>query len=117
MIVGFTGTRMGMTGAQQQTLMSELHRIGATVLHHGDCQGADAQAHAIGRQLGLRIVGHPPLGNGLRAFMICDELREPAEFMVRNRTIVHETQVLIGTPTAPSDADLVHGRPFVLQGA
>lgn len=101
MIVGFTGSRLGTTADQRRVLMSELHRLGATELHHGDCQGADKHAHVIGRQLGLHIVGHPPKGNGLRAFTQCDEWREPAEFMVRNRTIVVVTQMLIATPDGP----------------
>ena len=89
---------MGMTIIQKTLLLSELHRLGATVLHHGDCQGGDSEAHDIARQLGLYIVGHPPLSEGLRAFRECDELRQPQEYMVRNRNIVLETQTLIGTP-------------------
>lgn len=90
-----------MTSEQKQMLMSELHRLGATDLHHGDCQGGDEEAHDIGRQLGLSIVGHPPIGEGLRAFCVCDDMREPAEYMVRNRNIVLETQVLLTTPDGP----------------
>lgn len=101
MIIGYTGTRMGMTPTQQEVLMAQLHRLGATELHHGDCQGGDAQAHAISRQLGLRIVGHPPIGDGLRAFCVCDEMREPKDFLLRNRDIVQDTRILLGTPDGP----------------
>lgn len=98
MIVGSTGTREGMTEAQAGEMLNQLTLAGAVSLHHGDCQGADEQAHAIGRKLGLWIVGHPPTASGLRAFTDCDELRDPRPFLVRNRDIVRETALLIATP-------------------
>jgi hypothetical protein len=99
--VGYTGPRTGMTEAQSGQLTIELHQAGATELHHGDCRGGDLQAHNIGRKLGLRIVGHPPTASGLRAFCVCDELREPRAFLVRNRAVVLETELLIATPSGP----------------
>ncbi len=101
MKVGFTGTRMGMTVAQAEELTRQLHRAGVTEFHHGDCRGADEQAHGCARSLGVTIVGHPPTGNGLRAWCECDELREPAAYLTRNRNIVLETQLLIATPDGP----------------
>ncbi len=101
MKVGSTGTRHSMSALQYDTFKIELHRLGATELHHGDCQGSDEQAHEIGRSLGLYIVGHPPKAKGLRAYCVCDETREPKEFLVRNRAIVLSTQILIATPAGP----------------
>jgi hypothetical protein len=99
--VGFTGTRMGMTEAQMKQLRIELHIAGAKVLHHGDCRGADEQAHGIARELGLFIIGHPPIAAGLRANCACDETRDVQDYLVRNRTIVLETELLIAAPHAP----------------
>lgn len=99
--VGYSGTRLGMSPEQEHHLRIELHRCGATALHHGDCQGGDAEAHRVARDLGLWVVGHPPTGDGLRAFCECDELREVQEYMVRNRTIVLQTQILIAAPDGP----------------
>jgi hypothetical protein len=99
--IGFTGSRMGMNEQQKDLLLSELHRLGATELHHGDCVGADAQAHEVARKLGLHIVGHPPKASGLRAFCDCDEVREPAGFITRDHNIVLETQILIAAPDGP----------------
>jgi hypothetical protein len=98
MIVGWTASRMGLTPPQKDTLLSELHRLGATQLHHGDCQGGDADGHEIARSLGLWIVGHPPAAEGLRAHCACDETREPAPYLTRDHNIVLETQVLLAGP-------------------
>ena len=51
-IVGFTGTRQGMTDDQKcalRKLLSEIARNGSFPLlfHHGDCVGSDEEAHEI----------------------------------------------------------------------
>lgn len=48
MIVGFTGTREGMTPAQQAALVRYIYQLGIvdTVLH-GGCVGADARFHLL----------------------------------------------------------------------
>ena len=86
---------------QRHRFTVQLHSLGATDLHHGDCQGGDKQAHDIARSLGLIIVGHPPKAAGLRAYCVCDEMREPRAFLTRNHAIVLETQILIATPSGP----------------
>lgn len=101
MIVGVTASRRGMTLNQLDELCEGLIALGATELHHGDCVGGDEQAHAIGRSLGLRIVGHPPDNPRLRAFCDCDELRPELPYMVRNRAIVTTCELLAGGPDRP----------------
>lgn len=101
MIIGYTGTRLGMTGIQTQLLGEQLRALGARTLHHGDCQGADFGAHLIARSLGLLVVVHPPTGEGLRAFTVADETREAQEYMARNHMIVLESEVLIACPDGP----------------
>lgn len=98
---GFSGPRQGMSNAQGEQLTIQLHRLSVRELHHGDCIGADAQAHVIARTLGLRIVGHPPTASGLRAYCEFDEIRPIEPFMARNHHIVQETAVLIATPDGP----------------
>lgn len=96
MIFGFTGSQNGMTQPQRQAVYSMLAVGGA--LHHGDCVGADAQAHVIARQHGLWIVGHPPNRDVKRAFSTFDEVREPRAYIERNHVIVDECELLIATP-------------------
>jgi hypothetical protein len=99
MIVGFTGTRMGMTEGQVAHLRSLLLQLGATGLHHGDCLGADAQAHAVALELKLFITIHPPEDSKYRAF--CegwDYMMAPAPYLARNHDIVRECQHLLVAP-------------------
>lgn len=98
MIVGITGTRHGCTLDQLYRLTDRLKSLGATELHHGDCCGADSQAHDIARRLELLIVGHPPIDDKLRAFRKCDIMREPKDYLIRNRDIVNESDFLIALP-------------------
>ena len=65
--IGFTGTRYGMTVAQRRTLRSLLANGAGREFHHGDCVGADAEAHDIAVALGIEPVIHPPVIDILRA--------------------------------------------------
>ncbi len=96
--VGFTGTRQGMTHAQRVAIGATLANWARGGFHHGDCVGADADAHELAFALGYRIVLHPPADPRLRAFCNASEERAPLPYLERNRAIVDETQVLIATP-------------------
>ena len=98
--VGFTGTRQGMTSAQAEVVATLLK---AGVLHHGDCVGADAQAHAIARENGLGVVIHPPTSTSLRAFCKGDLSWPLKPYLQRNRDIVDSTQELVATPAGPEE--------------
>ena len=99
MKIGFTGTQHGMSLAQKQHLRRLLIELGATELHHGDCIGADAEAHEMAKGLGLKIVVHPPDNDKKRAFVThADEWRQPLPYLVRNREIVDSTQFLVAAP-------------------
>ena len=63
MRIGITGTRKGLSLWQKSVLRSELTRLSRQAgqplqLHHGDCVGVDAQAHAIA----TRSRGQPQFG-------------------------------------------------------
>lgn len=100
--VGFTGTTQGMTNRQWQAFRSLIHTLKAELelktFHHGDCVGADAQAHQVARSNGFWIVGHPPSYESKRAYMPCDEYRQPKPYLARNHDIVDECYVMIATP-------------------
>lgn len=102
MKIGFTGTISGMSEAQRDKLTALLAELGASQLHHGDCVGADADAHGIARSLDIAVVLHPPSNDKSRAF--CQgsvEERPPRAYLDRNKAIVDVTEVLIATPWGP----------------
>lgn len=94
MIVGFTGTQRGMTEAQLARLRRLFLELPVHVLHHGDCIGSDAQAHALALDddIGVeRIVIHPPLKDDKRAHCRgADEVCRPFTYLTRNRHIVRD---------------------------
>jgi hypothetical protein len=105
MRIGFTGTRQGMTVAQAHALRDILASHGPVTLHHGDCIGADAQAHDIAVELGRAVVIHPPVigGRDQRAWKTAPDVREAKPYLKRNKDIVRETELLIATPAEASE--------------
>jgi hypothetical protein len=101
--IGFTGTRQGMTAEQACALRDLLTSHPGAVLHHGDCIGADEQAHDIAVSQGCGIVIHPPLDDKQRAFRPAVRTRTPKPYLVRNKAIVRETDLLIATPAEASE--------------
>ena len=87
-----------MTEAQCNAVRQILEASPRGEFHHGDCIGADAEAHDIARALGYRIVMHPPINQSQRAFKSGDEERELLPYLDRNRRIVTETDALIAAP-------------------
>lgn len=109
LVLGFTGSRTGMNEFQMDAFCTrvELHleHNDEIEFHHGDCTGADAQAHELMRgfilTLGasIKIIGHPGDLNRHRAF--CegfDIYKEPLDPLVRNRIIVDACKEIIATP-------------------
>lgn len=104
MIIGFTGSRKGMSDSQCKAFAELLFTKGVTELHHGCCIGADAQAHALARRLKIKIIGYPPLNSKFineTCLSDCDEVKEPQEYMQRNRNIVTSTELLVVGPDKP----------------
>lgn len=99
MNIGFTGTRHGMTAEQLETVTLYLKELRPTTFHHGDCVGADEGAHLIALALGIDIVLHPPIVRQFRAFSK-GAVKEwtPKRFLVRNRDIVDNSDILLATP-------------------
>ena len=99
MKVGFTGTQRGMTDMQTSALRSLLRATDGE-FHHGDCIGADDQAHDVAVALGLIPVIHPPINSAKRAWNTAHQGRicEPKKYLARNKDIVRETEMLIAAP-------------------
>lgn len=100
--VGFTGTQVGMTEKQKKNfriLFLELYNNYEKIeFHHGDCVGADKDAHDIVKMFGGFIVIHPPIMSIKRAFCKGDKILERKEYLERNHDIVNETDILIVAP-------------------
>lgn len=97
--IGFTGSRHGMTYGQHAAVTRALRIFQPLWFHHGDCVGADAEAHAIAVGLGIPVHLHPCDLNAQRAYcegaaMVSPELPP----LVRNRDIVALSNLLIAAP-------------------
>ncbi len=116
--VGFTGTKKGMTVAQAQQLEAYCSQyaekmtadgfVSALILHHGDCVGADAQAHMIAGNSGWQVEIHPGTDNdGNSPYRANCEgsfvraIHPPCRYAERNVDIVTTTAMLLATPSGP----------------
>ena len=85
MKVGFTGTQAGLTPKQKLELRSLLtdYRDDITEFHHGDCIGADADAHEIAAEiLGVECIFiHPPEDDKKRAFCKSPHIARPRPYL------------------------------------
>lgn len=100
MKLGFTGTREGMTMFQKEQFTLKLLELNPTEFHHGDCEGADAEAHDIVREFcpNTLIHIHPPISPYKRAFKVGDITYAPEDYIPRDYKIVDSTDFLIGAP-------------------
>ena len=100
MAVGFTGTQLGLAWKQKATLRSILEQLHSVFLkfHHGDCIGADKESNDLAREIGFKIVSHPPLNESKRAFCEADQILPSKEYLERNHDIVNHSQILIACP-------------------
>jgi hypothetical protein len=104
--IGFTGTQRGMNPFQKAPFEKILQKIVVkskgliqNEFHHGDCIGADNDAHQIAATHNYFIVLHPPTNPSKRAFNIgAHKIMEKHDYLVRNRHIVDSTDILIATP-------------------
>lgn len=105
MILGFTGTRHGLTQAQRATLIALLRALKPSAVHHGCCIGADAtfalasscldpKPHIVGWPQGTLS---PSLTSG-DALHVCDEVMDAQAPLMRNRCIIACCERLIACP-------------------
>lgn len=102
MIIGFTGTRIGMSWQQSRRVAMQLHALAFDEFHHGDCVGADMQAHEWVVNMGIpRIVIHPPTDPKHRAFCTGETviLLAEAPYISRNEHIVESSDIMIAAPS------------------
>lgn len=100
MVVGFTGTRAGMTNEQIRIVGSLLDSYKPEEAHHGDCIGADAQFHVLALERGIRIIIHPASGVGVQRAYCTGAyfVHDPKPPLERNKDIVDACDSMIATP-------------------
>lgn len=102
--VGFTGTRKGMSENQKKQLSTVFRKTvengDEIVFHHGDCDGADAEADLIARNFGAKIHIHPPSDPKYRAFCYQegDIQYEEKPYLVRDHDIVDAVKIMLAAP-------------------
>lgn len=98
--IGFTGTKEGTTRKQHAALYEVIQSLLPDEFHHGDCVGADEEAHKVVCEVMLvrpgHIFLHPPLDTKFRAY--CGQWELPAgcsltelpalDYLHRNKRIV-----------------------------
>jgi hypothetical protein len=105
--LGFTGTQHRITEYQRSWLWAVLKRHkeqGFTSFHHGECVGADSEAHFLALQLGYEVIGHPPLDYRKRARLagFTDQM-PPAPYMQRNVAIVRAVERMVAVPNSMAE--------------
>lgn len=100
MIVGFTGTREGLSQAQLEKLKGR--QWGRCVeAHHGDCVGADARFHDLMLAREVPIVVHPPKNPSMRANCLGGKRLPEKGYRERNMDIVKSANILVACPLGP----------------
>lgn len=120
MLIGFTGTREGMTDFQREELSNLLKLKACTEFMHGDAVGSDEQANYLALGLGIKVFSiHPPDNPHKRAWCFDPEKTTNHNriitqykdidgvqvkwfpvlgYLERNKKIVDSTELLIATP-------------------
>jgi hypothetical protein len=104
MILGFTGTRDGITEAQSHWLTMVFDELQIDELHHGACVEADHASHVLAAERGIRIIVHPPV----KTKFMCQHCVQPGQpnvvvlpakpYLNRDRDIADVCEGLIATP-------------------
>ena len=100
MAIGFTGTQGNLTQAQADALCKALwyYRQWFTVMHNGDCVGADEYAGRYWIKCGGQLWLHPPTVRTKRAFLPASISSSPAPYLRRNMAIVLQADFILATP-------------------
>jgi hypothetical protein len=103
-ILGYTGTRLGMSASQMERTFRILLATMPRYVTHGGCVGGDDQFDEMAAALGIPRVVRPAAtgsraipGSVLRArgWVVILQPREP---LLRNREIVAASKLMIGAP-------------------
>ena len=119
-----SGTRIGMTNEQKRifALLLESIRCSLKIFRHGDCIGADMNAHEIVQSLfgdSVRVHIHPPLDNKERAFCEKDSavVHQPEAYLKRDKTMVNSSDIVFAFPKGANEQKRGSGTWAVIRHA
>lgn len=100
MIMSFTGSQRGMSGAQARSFTTLVQELRPKAFRMGDCIGADATAHGIIRAVvpTCFTVAHPPDDDSRRAWCVTDLTEEPKPYLERDDDLARGGDLLAATP-------------------
>lgn len=105
MVVGFTGTRSGMSEYQKKMVEKFLTENKVTTGVHGGCVGADIDFHDICMKMDIVVHVRPghsskdPENTKFRGdYTGAHKVYESDSHFARNRAIVNQCDYLLGTP-------------------
>lgn len=99
-IVGFTGTRRGMTSAQHAAVYARLALLQPLALVHGGCHGADDEVDDVAVKLNIHRIVRPSTLDPSRVSRYRGNVtvHEPKLPLERNDDIVREISTLLAAP-------------------
>ena len=105
MIVGFTGTRKGMSEKQIKLVTEFLKKEGSKIskILHGGCIGADMDFHNLCKEYKREVYpGHSTYNKKDNSFKgdyeDADIIHQSKPYLERNKDIVDNCDILIATP-------------------
>jgi len=104
MILGFSGTRDGMSTRQSSALtdiLASMYERHEHIFVHGDCIGSDAEAAILADHLCWVVEARPCTIENMRAHTerrIDCAYHEPKPPLIRNQDIVNQCEILIAAP-------------------
>ncbi|HSW91512.1 MAG TPA: hypothetical protein VLG09_02610 [Candidatus Saccharimonadales bacterium] len=89
-----------MTREQRDSFIRLVAELDPVQFRHGDCIGADSDAHDIITRYGndTYIIIHPPKNERYRAFKDGNIILEAKRYLERNKDIVDLSDVLVSCP-------------------
>lgn len=93
-----------MSARQVREFLVVLEDLKPKEFHHGDCIGADSEAHELVRKYFPKVAIHihPPLNMNKRGWnMDAKRIYDSKEYLQRNKDIVNQTDVLVAAPAGP----------------
>ena len=94
-----------MSQHQKEQFVLKILELSPIEFHHGDCEGADAEAHDIVREFlpDVKIVVYPPLSFRRRAMCQRDVTMAPESYITRDYKIVDAVDYMLGAPKTDTE--------------